>query len=61
MGISSKRPAVDHAAQDRQIQQAKSEGAKRLNEIADRINNGTATRQDKRIFNATRTRSGRVK
>ncbi|KNB49220.1 hypothetical protein [Streptomyces caatingaensis] len=61
MGIFSKRSEIDHDERDRQIQEAKREGVRRLNEIADRIDNGTATREDKRVFNASRTRSGRVK
>ncbi|MFE6713306.1 hypothetical protein [Streptomyces sp. NPDC057695] len=61
MGFFDKRPAIDHAEQDRQIERAKREFAPRLREIHDRIDNGTATREDKRIFNAGRKRGGRIK
>ncbi|ARX83580.1 hypothetical protein SMD44_03002 [Streptomyces alboflavus] len=60
MGIFSKRPATNPAAQEHQIQQAKREAAQRHTEILQRLENGTATREDKRIFNAGRTRSGRI-
>ncbi|MFF4405870.1 hypothetical protein [Streptomyces sp. NPDC001404] len=61
MGIFSKRPAKDPDQQDREIQQAKYEGSRLLEEVIERINNGTATRKDKRVFNAGRTRAGRIK
>ncbi|MEU8529220.1 hypothetical protein AB0C77_27075 [Streptomyces sp. NPDC048629] len=61
MGFFSKRSAIDPDEQDRQIQKAKREGGRRLNEIRDRIGNGTATREEKRIFNATQKRGGRIK
>ncbi|KOU30886.1 hypothetical protein ADK52_03820 [Streptomyces sp. WM6372] len=61
MGIFSKRPETNHDEQDRQIQDAKREGGRLLNEIRDRIGDGTATREDKRIFNATQKRGGRIK
>ncbi|MGW8993429.1 hypothetical protein ACWGRF_26395 [Streptomyces zhihengii] len=60
MGFFSKRPAIDHAEQDRQLEQAKREFAPRLREIHDRLENGSATSEDKRIFNAGRTRGGRI-
>ncbi|NGO10200.1 hypothetical protein G5C60_22075 [Streptomyces sp. HC44] len=60
MGIFSKRPAADPVEQDRQLQQAKREATERNREIYGRIQNGTASREDKRIFNAGRKRSGRV-
>jgi len=60
MGIFSRRPAADPNEQDRQIQQAKRESVARHNEIVDRIKDGTATADDKRIFNAGRKRSGRI-
>jgi len=60
MGLFSKRPATDPNEQDRQIQQAKRESVTRHNEIVQRIDNGTATADDKRIFNAGRKRSGRI-
>jgi hypothetical protein len=59
MGLFSKRPASSNT--DQQIENAKLEGGRRLNEIRDRIGNGTATREDKRVFNATQQRGGRRK
>ncbi|MFF2567840.1 hypothetical protein [Streptomyces sp. NPDC058084] len=61
MGFFSKRPEIDHAEQDRQLERDTREAGLRFREIRDRISNGTATREDKRIFNATRTRAGRIK
>ncbi|MFZ3595571.1 hypothetical protein [Streptomyces sp. BH104] len=43
------------------IDSAKREGGRLLNEVTDRVNNGTASDKDKRVFNATRTRAGRIK
>lgn len=60
MGIFSKRPAIDPAVQEHQIQQAKREAAQRRTEILRRLEEGTATREDKRIFNAGRKRAGRI-
>ncbi|MFD9880101.1 hypothetical protein ACFWZT_01385 [Streptomyces alboflavus] len=60
MGIFSKRPATDHSEQDRTIEQAKREANQRRNTILNRVENGTATSEDKRIFNAGRKRSGRI-
>ena len=61
MGICSKRPAIDPVQQDRELQQVKREANQRRDQILQRIENGTATREDKRIFNAGRTRAGRIK
>ncbi|MFF9527516.1 hypothetical protein ACF1DV_36965 [Streptomyces achromogenes] len=61
MGIFSKRPAIDYAEQERQIQEAKRHGAQLNREIYGRIKDGTATKEDKRIWNAGRKRSGRIK
>ncbi|GAA2780487.1 hypothetical protein [Streptomyces showdoensis] len=61
MGFFSKRPEINHAEQDRQLQRDKRDAGRRLNEIRDRIDTGSATREDKRIFNATRKRGGRIK
>lgn len=61
MGLFSKRPSTDPVTQDRTVQQAKREANQRRTEILKRVENGTATREDKRIFNAGRTRSGRIK
>ncbi|GHI88771.1 hypothetical protein [Streptomyces xanthophaeus] len=61
MRFFSKRPEIDHDEQDRRFEQAKRESGRRLNEIRDRIGNGTATREDKRIFNATQKRGHRIK
>ncbi|WP_367324033.1 hypothetical protein [Streptomyces sp. HUAS ZL42] len=60
MGIFSKRPATDSVKAEREYRAVKREAVKRHNEIADRIQNGTATPEDKRIFNAGRKRSGRI-
>lgn len=56
MGIFSKRSV----SQD-EIDSAKREARKRHDAIVDRINSGTASREDKRVYNAGRTRSGRIK
>ncbi|MFJ7153522.1 hypothetical protein ACIQUQ_01145 [Streptomyces sp. NPDC101118] len=60
MGFFRKRPEIDHVEQDRKLQQAKREGSQRLNAIRDRIGDGTATREDMRVFNAV-VRRGRRK
>ncbi|MFD3312556.1 hypothetical protein [Streptomyces sp. NPDC058694] len=60
MGIFSKRPAIDPVEQDRQIQAVKRESVQRNREIHSRIQNGTATPEDKRIFNAGRKPNGHV-
>ncbi|WP_030201954.1 hypothetical protein [Streptomyces sp. NRRL S-87] len=61
MGFFSKRPEIDHVEQDRQYRQAKREGSQRLNAIRDRIGDGTATREDMRVFNAVLKRGRRSK
>ncbi|MGW1636510.1 hypothetical protein [Streptomyces lavendulae] len=61
MGFFSKRPEIDHDEQDRRYEQAKRESGRRQSEIRDRIADGTATREDKRIFNATQKRGFRIK
>ena len=61
MGFFSKRPEIDHAAQDRQLERDKRDAGRRMSEIRDRIGNGTATREDKRVFNATQKRGKRIK
>ncbi|MEV5372283.1 hypothetical protein AB0N12_23465 [Streptomyces albogriseolus] len=58
MGIFSKRP---HPDEDRHIEEGKRRGAQLNREIYSRIKDGTATKQDKRIWNAGRKRSGRIK
>ncbi|MFF7367402.1 hypothetical protein [Streptomyces tricolor] len=58
MGIFSKRP---HPNEDRLIEEAKRRGAQLEREIYGRIKDGTATKEDKRIWNAGRKRSGRIK
>lgn len=60
MGIFSKHSGTANQ-QEREIQSAKREGARLQATTADRISKGTASREDKRIFNAGRTRSGRIK
>lgn len=61
MAIFSRRSGTDSNQQEREIQSAKREGARLQTSTADRISNGTASREDKRVFNAGRTRSGRIK
>ncbi|MFI6663098.1 hypothetical protein ACIBL8_47355 [Streptomyces sp. NPDC050523] len=58
MSIFSKRP---HPDQDRHIEDAKRRGAQLERQIYSRIKDGTATKDDKRIWNAGRKRSGRIK
>ncbi|EST26104.1 hypothetical protein [Streptomyces roseochromogenus] len=60
MGIFSKRPPIDYDKQEREYRQAKREANKLMAEIRERLENGTATREDKRIFNAGRTRDGQI-
>ncbi|MEU6774111.1 hypothetical protein [Streptomyces sp. NPDC046759] len=61
MGIFSKRPEIDLDERDRQIEEGKRRGAQLEREIYGRIKDGTATKEDKRIWNAGRKRSGRIK
>ncbi|MEU9388604.1 hypothetical protein AB0D86_01205 [Streptomyces sp. NPDC048324] len=58
MGIFSKRP---HPDQDRHIEEGKRSGAQLDREIYARIKDGTATKDDKRTWNAGVKRSGRIK
>ncbi|MGA4840537.1 hypothetical protein [Streptomyces sp. G45] len=60
MRIFSKCPATDPVKAEREYRAIKREAVQRHHEIADRIQNGTATPEEKRIFNAGRRRSGRI-
>lgn len=57
MKIFGNRP---HPDQDRHIEEGKRQGAELERQIYGRIKDGTATKDDKRIWNAGRKRSGRI-
>jgi hypothetical protein len=61
MSIFGKRPAADPYKQERQIQEAKRIGSQLERQIHGRIEDGTASKDDKRIWNAGRKRSDRIK
>ncbi|MEU2518544.1 hypothetical protein ABZ732_07105 [Streptomyces pseudogriseolus] len=61
MGFFSRRPAITPDERDRQIEEGKRRGAQLNREIYSRIKDGTATKNDKRIWNAGRKRSGHIK
>ncbi|WP_336318197.1 hypothetical protein [Streptomyces lavendofoliae] len=61
MGFFSKRREIDSDEHDRLMEKAKREGSQLLSDIRDRIADGTATREDMRIFNAGRKRGHRIK
>ncbi|WEV26678.1 hypothetical protein OYE22_16830 [Streptomyces sp. 71268] len=61
MGLFSKRPHPDQDQHIEEVEEVKRRGGQLRREIYARIEDGTATKDDKRIWNAGRKRSGRIK